>query len=155
MAAHSATLRGAAQVFVVDKEPDRLALAEQIGATAINFAEADPVEAITDATDGAAWTAASRRSATRPTTPPARNIRRWCSTTWSRWSGPPAASAWSASTTRKIRAPRPKTPRRAGTASTTGSVFNKAITMGHGQCPVKRYNRQLRDLIIRGKASPR
>jgi threonine dehydrogenase-like Zn-dependent dehydrogenase len=28
MAAHSAVLRGAAQVFVVDKEPSRLALAE-------------------------------------------------------------------------------------------------------------------------------
>ena len=26
--------------------------------------------------------------------------------------------------------------------------------MGHGQCPVKRYNLQLRDLIIRGKAHP-
>ena len=26
--------------------------------------------------------------------------------------------------------------------------------MGHGQCPVKRYNHQLRDLIIRGKARP-
>jgi glutathione-independent formaldehyde dehydrogenase len=33
-----------------------------------------------------------------------------------------------------------------------GLVFDKAISMGHGQCPVKRYNHQLRDLIIRGKA---
>jgi glutathione-independent formaldehyde dehydrogenase len=33
-------------------------------------------------------------------------------------------------------------------------VFDKAISMGHGQCPVKRYNHQLRDLIIRGKAQP-
>jgi glutathione-independent formaldehyde dehydrogenase len=32
MAAHSAALRGAAQVFVVDKEPDRLVLAERYGA---------------------------------------------------------------------------------------------------------------------------
>jgi glutathione-independent formaldehyde dehydrogenase len=35
-----------------------------------------------------------------------------------------------------------------------GSVFDKNIAMGHGQCPVKRYNRQLRDLIIRGRAHP-
>jgi glutathione-independent formaldehyde dehydrogenase len=35
-----------------------------------------------------------------------------------------------------------------------GLVFDKAISMGHGQCPVKRYNHQLRDLIIRGKAHP-
>ena len=27
----------------------------------------------------------------------------------------------------------------------------RPISMGHGQCPVKRYNHQLRDLIIRGK----
>lgn len=26
--------------------------------------------------------------------------------------------------------------------------------MGPGQCPVKRYNRQLRDLIVRGRANP-
>lgn len=26
--------------------------------------------------------------------------------------------------------------------------------MGTGQCPVKRYNRQLRDLIISGRATP-
>ena len=35
-----------------------------------------------------------------------------------------------------------------------GMVFDKAISMGHGQCPVKRYNHQLRDLIIRGQAQP-
>ena len=35
-----------------------------------------------------------------------------------------------------------------------GLVFDKAISMGQGQCPVKRYNHQLRDLIIRGKARP-
>src|ERR1700710_2750905 len=39
MAAHSSLLRGASQVFVVDKEADRLALAEKIGATAIDFSK--------------------------------------------------------------------------------------------------------------------
>ena len=53
MAAHGAALRGAAQVFVVDKEPDRLALAAKYGATPVNFADADPVQVITDGTDGA------------------------------------------------------------------------------------------------------
>lgn len=52
LAAHSAWLRGASQVFVVDKEPDRLSLAERFGATAVNFADVDPTEVITDATDG-------------------------------------------------------------------------------------------------------
>jgi glutathione-independent formaldehyde dehydrogenase len=52
MAAHSANIRGAAQTFVADFQPDRLVLAERIGATAINLADGDPVEAIMEATDG-------------------------------------------------------------------------------------------------------
>ncbi len=35
-----------------------------------------------------------------------------------------------------------------------GTAFTEGISIGSGQCPVKRYNRQLRDLIIRGQATP-
>jgi threonine dehydrogenase-like Zn-dependent dehydrogenase len=42
LAAHSAALRGAAQIFVVDKEPGRLAPPKKYGATPVNFADADP-----------------------------------------------------------------------------------------------------------------
>lgn len=35
-----------------------------------------------------------------------------------------------------------------------GTAFTKGIAIGSGQCPVKRYNRWLRDLIIRGQARP-
>ena len=52
MAAHSSYLRGAAQVFVVDRQPDRLALAARFGATPISLADGDPAEQIMDATDG-------------------------------------------------------------------------------------------------------
>ncbi len=41
MAALSANIRGAAQTFVVDFHPDRLALAEKMGATSVNLAETD------------------------------------------------------------------------------------------------------------------
>ena len=82
MAAHSAMLRGAAQVFVVDKEADRLALAGKIGVTGIDFSSADPVETIMDATDGSASTAVSSASASRPMTSRARSTPSWCSTTW-------------------------------------------------------------------------
>ena len=33
-------------------------------------------------------------------------------------------------------------------------AFDKAITIGTGQCPVKKYNLFLRDLIIAGRAKP-
>ena len=36
-----------------------------------------------------------------------------------------------------------------------GHVFEKGLTIGMGQAPVKRYNEHLRDLIIAGKATPR
>lgn len=35
-----------------------------------------------------------------------------------------------------------------------GTFFTKGQSMGTGQAPVKRYNRQLRDLIITGRATP-
>lgn len=35
-----------------------------------------------------------------------------------------------------------------------GAAFGKGLSIGTGQCPVKRYNRELRDLIIRGLADP-
>lgn len=35
-----------------------------------------------------------------------------------------------------------------------GEAFTKGISIAGGQCPVKKYNRELRDLIIRGRANP-
>lgn len=52
MAAHSALIRGASQVFVVDNQQDRLALAEKMGAIAISEVGDKAVERILDLTDG-------------------------------------------------------------------------------------------------------
>ena len=52
MATHSAYLRGGSQVYVVDKEPDRLRLATDVDALPIDLSQGDPVEQIVDATDG-------------------------------------------------------------------------------------------------------
>ena len=69
MAAMSANLRGAAQVFVVDRQPDRLKLVETLGATPIDDSNGDAVQQVLDAHPAArAPTGASRPSATRPTT---------------------------------------------------------------------------------------
>ena len=46
MAAYSAVLRGASQVYVVDSVPERLAVAEKIGCVAVNFGKVDAVEEI-------------------------------------------------------------------------------------------------------------
>ncbi|WP_147195660.1 glutathione-independent formaldehyde dehydrogenase [Pantoea sp. MBD-2R] len=52
MAAHSAAIKGASQIFVVDTHPDRLALAEKFGATAINAVGQQAVDKILELTDG-------------------------------------------------------------------------------------------------------
>lgn len=52
MAAYSATTQGAARVFVIDHNAERLALAEKFGATGIDASSTDPVEHILDATGG-------------------------------------------------------------------------------------------------------
>src|SRR3712207_9292966 len=52
MAALSATLRGAGKAMVVDRQPDRLRLAEAIGAIAIADSKVDPVQAVLEETMG-------------------------------------------------------------------------------------------------------
>lgn len=53
MAARSALLNGASRVISIDRYPERLALAQQLGAETINYAEIDSVqEALGEATGG-------------------------------------------------------------------------------------------------------
>src|SRR6202034_3732542 len=50
LAAYSAVLKGAAKVMLVDRHPDRLKLAEQIGAIAIDDSKGSPVDQILEQT---------------------------------------------------------------------------------------------------------
>lgn len=52
MAALSASIKGASEIFVVDRHPDRLALAEAVGAIAINDGEGSAVARVLDLTQG-------------------------------------------------------------------------------------------------------
>ena len=52
MATHSAIIKGAARVFVVDAHDDRLSLAKQLGAIPVDMRRCDPVEEILGQTDG-------------------------------------------------------------------------------------------------------
>jgi glutathione-independent formaldehyde dehydrogenase len=79
LAAHSSYLRGAARVFVVDLEPDRLALAEKFGATPVSIAGRDAAERSWTRPGARAPTGESKRSDTRPTTRRASSIPRWSS----------------------------------------------------------------------------
>jgi threonine dehydrogenase-like Zn-dependent dehydrogenase len=52
MAAYSSLLRGASRVLVVDRHPDRLGLAQKIGAIAIDDSQAPAVDQVLELTDG-------------------------------------------------------------------------------------------------------
>jgi glutathione-independent formaldehyde dehydrogenase len=52
LAAYSAVLKSASKVMLVDRHPDRLKLAEQIGAIAIDDSKGSPVDAILEQTGG-------------------------------------------------------------------------------------------------------
>ncbi|GAB2578966.1 glutathione-independent formaldehyde dehydrogenase [Microlunatus antarcticus] len=52
MAALSAQVKGADQVFVVDHQPDRLALAAKLGATPVDDSQGDGVDQVLEATRG-------------------------------------------------------------------------------------------------------
>ena len=63
-------------------------------------------------------------------------------------------SAWSASSSRRTRAVRTSWPSSGAVAFDFGEFWFRGQKLGSGQCPVKRYNRALRDLIAGGKAKP-
>ncbi len=154
MAAHAAMLKGASQVFLVDKQPDRLRLAESIGATAIDFSAGAASEQILEATAG-------------------RGVDRGVEAV-----GYQAHDASGEEHPELVLDELVKTVRTTGGIGVVGvympsdegaaneaakqgrigfdygTFFTKGQSMGTGQAPVKKYNRQLRDLIIAGKATP-
>jgi glutathione-independent formaldehyde dehydrogenase len=154
MAALSANVRGASQTFVVDHQADRLALAERMGATAVNAAETDPAEVIMDATDGfgvdcgveaVGYQAHDAAGQEHPSLVLDQLVSVVRATGRIGVVGVYEPSDEKASTE----------PAKDGRYEFDyGTAFTKGISIGSGQCPVKRYNRWLRDLIIRGQARP-
>ena len=153
MAAHSAILQGASQVFLVDKQADRLRLAESIGATPIDFSAGDPVEQILDLTDGrgadrgveaVGWQAHDATGEEHPELVLDNLVKVVRST-----GGIGVVGVYVPTD--------PGVPDSANAGRIGwdyGTFFTKGQTMGTGQAPVKRYNRQLRDLILTGVAKP-
>jgi glutathione-independent formaldehyde dehydrogenase len=155
MAAYSALLRGASKVFVVDRVAERLQKAEQIGAIPINFTEGNPAEQIKEQTDGAGTDKGvdavgyQAQAHTEQREEPATVLNSLVDTV--RATGMLGVPG--------LYVPAdPGAPDEAAKRGmllvSIGRFFEKGLRMGTGQCNVKRYNRQLRDLIITGRARP-
>jgi len=168
MAAYSAILRGASEVFVVDDVQSRLQLAESIGAVPIDFTKGDPVEQIKEhrrSTSGA-WRPGEEkadgvqaaveavgyqaRSADDPGSEHPTQTLEWAVEVLNATGRLGLVGVYIA--------PDPGADGEQAKEGTfplpIASYFEKAISIGMGQCPVKRYNVFLRHMIQTGRARP-
>ncbi|MCW3007890.1 MAG: aldehyde dehydrogenase [Solirubrobacterales bacterium] len=154
MAAYSATIKGACKVMVVDRHPDRLRLAESIGAVAIDDSKESPVDRVLEETNGL-------------------GAHRGCECVGYQAHDPQGHEHPNATLNNLVKSVRftggigvvgvfvPEDPGSPDQFEKEGKVvfdfgmfWFKGQKMGTGQCPVKRYNRHLRNLIYSGRAEP-
>jgi glutathione-independent formaldehyde dehydrogenase len=163
MAAYSAKIQGASEIYVVDRVPGRLDLArEHCDAKTINFEEVDPTERVKELTGGGAdrgvdavgYQAVDADADTEEEYSPAEEN--------------PAIVLnqliKSVRATGKLGIVGLYVPEDPGAPDEAaaegrlgidfGKLFEKGLRLGTGQCNVKMYNRRLRDMIIEGRADP-
>jgi glutathione-independent formaldehyde dehydrogenase len=169
LAALSAQLKGASEIYVIDRIPSRLAKAKQIGA--IDFSQGDPVSQIMEHRKSNKKLAESLRPGeekmagvscgidavgyqarceSAPNTEKATQVIEDLTSLVN-----PTGSIGLIGVYMK------QDPGGADIHAQKGEyilplgpIWEKGITIGMGQAPVKKYNAQLRDLIIAGKANP-
>ncbi len=154
LAVHSAWLRGAARVFAVDKHGVRRGIAAQFGAEPIRLGQGDPAEQILEATQGMGADCGVDAVGYQAHDP-------------SGDEHPQLVLDWLVNSVRStgrlgvIGVYMPQDPGAATEEAKDGRIgfdfgrlFQKGQTLGTGQCPVKRYNERLRDMIIAGRATP-
>jgi glutathione-independent formaldehyde dehydrogenase len=153
-AAYSAILKGASTVMVVDRIKDRLALAKEIGAVAIDDSKSSPVEQVLELTDGkgadkgcecVGYQAHDVKGHEHP------NMTMNNLVASVRETGRIGVVGVFPSQD-------PKSPdaleKEGQIAFDVGKYFEKGLSMGSGQTNVKTYNRRLSKLIEAGKAKP-
>jgi len=155
MAAYSAILRGAAEVYVVDRVPERLQKAKEIGCIPVDFSKGDPAEQIKALRGGREVDRGVDAVGYQATTGDGKTEK------------PNAVLEALIAVVRPtggLGIPGLYVPSDPGAPDASsakgyisfpfGKLFEKGLTLGTGQCNVKAYNRYLRDLIIAGRAKP-
>lgn len=154
MAAYSAILKGASKVMIVDRHPDRLRLAEKIGAIPIDDSRGNPVEQILELTSGEGADTGCECVGYHAHNP----------------QGEEQANMTMNNLVRSVRATGgigvvgvflPEDPKSSDKLAQQGKLafdwglfWSKGQRVGTGQANVKAYNRRLCKLIAAGKATP-
>lgn len=154
MAAYSALLRGASRVFAVDKQPDRLRLAERIGATPVDFTRGDAAEQIKEHTDGEGTDKGIDAVGYQATAPEGEEQPAIVLNTLVEAVRPTGMLGIVGLYVPADPGGPTEAAKNGQLLFSTGRFFEKGLRMGTGQANVKAYNRQLRDLIVAGRATP-
>jgi len=171
LAAYSSMIKGASEIYVVDSIPERLAKVKAIGATPINFKDGSPVEQIQDIRKNNK----ALKDSFRPGDEKMKGVMCGIDAVGfqSHDEGNPDIERPNQVTEDLLNlinptgalgvigAFTPKDPNGVDPQASKGVyeipwalLFEKGISVGAGQAPVKRYNVLLRDLIIAGKVDP-
>ena len=154
MAAYSAILKSASKVMIVDRHPDRLRLAEKIGAIPIDDSRGSPVEQILELTSG-------------------QGADTGCECVGYHAHDPQGQEQTNMTMNNLVRSVRatggigvvgvflPEDPKSSDPLAQNGQMafdwglfWSKGLRVGTGQASVKAYNRRLCQLIAVGKATP-
>jgi glutathione-independent formaldehyde dehydrogenase len=171
LAAHSSILKGAAEVYVVDSIPERLEIAKEFGAVPINYTTGNPVDQI--------FAQRKKNKAVQESLRPGEEKVKGVDCVidavgyQARDDGAPSREKPTQVLENAIRvvnatghlciigvylAPDPgaksKQAKQGIFPLPVADIFDKSLTIGGGQAPVKKYNEYLRDLIISGRANP-
>jgi glutathione-independent formaldehyde dehydrogenase len=153
MAAYSAMVKGASMVMIVDRHPDRLALAETIGVIPIDDSKESPVDRVMELTHGlgadrgcecVGWQAHDPQGHEHPNLTLNNLVKSVRAT-----GGLGVVGVF----TQDPKSPDPLM-KEGEVAFDWATFFEKGHTVGSGQCNVKRYNRRLRQLIHDDRAAP-
>jgi threonine dehydrogenase-like Zn-dependent dehydrogenase len=154
MAALSAQIKGAAQIMIVDRHPDRLTLADKLGAIPINDSKEDPVERVLELTAGEGADRGCECVGFHAHDPKGNEVPNEVMNNL-------VKSVRATGSLGVVGVFMPEDPksahelaRKGQMAFDFGQFWTKGLHMGTGQCNVKSYNRQLCRLIELGKAKP-
>jgi len=154
MAAYSAVIQGASQVFVVDHLPDRLAMLEKFGAIAVDASKGDPVEQIKEATGGEGVDRGVEAVGYQAHDSTGQEVPNMTMNALVDVVRPTGLIGVVGVFVPEDPGATDELAKKGQLAFDFGKFFSKGQTIGTGQANVKAYNRQLRDLIHQDKAKP-
>jgi glutathione-independent formaldehyde dehydrogenase len=172
LAAHSAMIKSAAEVYVVDRSKERLTLAADTGATPVNFEDGNPVEQILElrgknktlqgalrederkkmpgvmcAIDAVGYQAHSESD---PEKEDPMQVMNWIADIINPTGAVGCVGVYFQEEPGGVDA----NAKKGRFLMPLGKLWSKGVTLGMGQTPVKKYATYLRDMIIAGRAKP-